>query len=895
MKEVWRLNRKIVVCFLLPFILLGHSLFAGDSTFVKKITIGYETGMQYPLKNLTYHSPKTLKVGLVLSGGGARGFAHIGVLKALEENNIPIHLLVSTSMGSIIGGFYAAGYNAEQLAQIIKGIEWQNFFSDDNYRTNLFWAQKTNPRRHILEVRFDKGLPYIPSSINTGQKIFDIIYSRLLKANFQAANNFNNLRIPFRAVATDLVSGRKVVLSHGDLAEAISASSATPILFAPVPWEGMELVDGGVRDNLPVDVAIHENSDLTIAVDVTSPLREADQLKLPWQIADQVTTIMMREPTRESSKMADVLIRPQIGEHGAFDFSNIDSLVEGGYEATLQKIDTIKAMMQDRQHNLWGQNEYLGKVKEIKITGLQRTPLSALTQSLTTREGASLYQYDLFQDLNTFYQTGLIADAYVLLKGDPSAYTVEFHLKENPIVRQVEFHTRHLLPDSVLNNSFKLPLNETLNYNLLFPNLDSLRQVFVNAGYSLARFLAIQYDSAGQRLDIDIDEGVIGNVIVEGNRKTRNFVILREFPLKKGRIFNAERAVAGIRNIYSTGLFDKVTVNVVRKDSVNDLIVKVIEKKFFLMRLGAYASMERKGKAFLEFAEDNLLGREVKTSLFGEVGELERGAELKLYSVRLFRTLLTYRFSLQYNERWDRYYQDFVRSGNYQTIRRGAQFVLGQQIERLGSISAEIRWDGVSVYSGDPVFPYRDSYRIRSLTVRSVVDKRDKLPFPDKGIYNRWFWETGNQRLLGSSKAFTRFYIALEGYYPVWRNFNYHIMVEGGSADLTLPFSEFFTMGGMLDFPGLYDREKFGRQIIHLSTEIRHNFHALLPFDLYAGVNFNVGATWKTSEETIRRSDFLTSWGGYLAVNSIFGPIRFAYGHLVGIRDLLYFSIGYNF
>jgi outer membrane protein assembly factor BamA len=370
---------------------------------------------------------------------------------------------------------------------------------------------------------------------------------------------------------------------------------------------------------------------------------------------------------------------------------------------------------------------------------------------------------------------------------------------------------------------------------------------------------------------------------------------LRELSLKKGELFDSQAAVNSIKNIYSTGLFDRVTLNVAREDSTNLVKIKVKEKNYLLMRLGANVSTERKAKAFVELADDNLFGREIKLSLMGLIGDLDRRAEFKIFSVRLFNTLITYRLSLYYKDRWDRYYNNFVRLGNYFTIQRGISFVLGQQIARLGSIGAKIRWDNLDVFSSDESFPYNYESRIRSITIRSVVDKRDKLPFPERGIYNRWFWETGNQKLLGGSVSFTKFFIALEGYYPILNSFTYRIKVAGGSGDLTMPFSEFFALGGMLDFPGLHERERLGRQIALLNNEIRYNFRGPIPINMYFGINYNIGATWESPEDPIQRSDFLSSWGLYLAANSLLGPIRFTYGRLVGTRDILYFSLGYDF
>ncbi len=888
MQPVFRVILFTVFC-------LHVILHAQDTFLEEKIVLPTDTSTRYPLNNLVYHTPKTLKIALVLSGGGARGMAHIGVLKAFEEEGIPVDLIVGSSIGSVVGGFYAAGYNADQLTAIFKQIDWENLFSDQTQRTNLFWAQKYSPRKHFLELRFDKGVPYIPPSLSPGQKIFDIIYSRLLSANFQSANDFDKLRIPFRAVATDLISGERVVLAKGDLAEAISGSMAVPLLFAPVEWEGMWLADGGIRDNLPVDVAIANNADLIIAVDVTSPLRTPDQMKSPWQLADQVTTIMMKEPTVQSRARGDILILPDLKAHATGDFSQIDSLIQLGYQAAIKKIDSIRNLIRIYQENLWGENILLGKISDVCFKGAKPEWVDTLGQNLFSSKGNTVHLYDVYRDLERIYGTGVVEECHVELRGTPSSLRLDFVLREYPAVEDIVVKTNYLNPDSLSPVNLRSVLFQPLNIHHLFSNIDSLMEKLFRKGFSLARIVNIDFDRQNQTLSIYVDEGYISNIRIEGNKITKNAIVLREITLKEKSLFTSHKAIESVQNVYSTGLFDRVTFNVVRDGPVNVLVVRLKEKKYFMMRLGLNASLERKANAFLELGEDNLHGREIKFSLLGLIGDLERRTELQLFSVRLFNTLLTYRFSLYYNDCYDRYYQNFIKEGDYFTIRRGLAFVLGQQIARLGSISGEFRWDNVSVHTYEGNFPYADRYKIRSFAIRSVVDKRDKLPFPDKGIYNRWFWETGTKAFLGGSNSFIRFYIALEGYYPLLKTVIYHITMRGGSGDLTVPFSEFFTMGGRFDFPGLYDQERFGRRIAVLNNEFRYKFRWQIPVDMYMGASYNVGATWESTEAPIRRSNFITSWSVSLSLNSIFGPIEFMYSRLTGIRHRLYFSMGYNF
>lgn len=874
---------------------LLQNILGQEAYFEERILLPTDNTSAYPLKNLVYYKPKSLKIALVLSGGGARGLAHLGVLKALEENQIPLDLIVGSSIGSVIGGFYAAGYHADDLINLFRGIDWQDLFTDETQRTHLFWSQKTYPRRHLLELRFDKGIPYIPPSLSPGQKIFDIIYRHLLNANFQSANNFDNLRIPFRAVATDLISGKRVVLDSGDLAEAISGSMAVPLLFAPVELNGMWLADGGIRDNLPVDVAKDNGANLTIAVDVTAPLRSPQQMKSPWQIADQVTTIMVQEEIQERRHMADILISPRVTGYSSSDFTQVDSLILAGYQAANAMIDSIKKSIKRIQENFWGDNYRFGLVSNVSIIGLESIPADSLKSFLIANEQKELRLYDVYQDLSFLYQTGNFENVYAILKGTPSAVSVDYVVKENPVVQHLIIETNRINPDSLFNEGYLSHLNRPLNFNHLFLQINAFLNRLFTAGYSLARIVEVSYQPELKVLRIRVDEGLIDKVEIRGNLVTKNRIILREIVLEQGKIFRSTEAVESIQNIYSTGLFDRVTLNVARNPTSNSIIFRVKEKKYLLMRLGLNASLERKAKAFVELTEDNLFGQEIKTSFIGMIGDLDKSAEFRLYSVRLLKTYLTYRFSLYYQERWDRYYQQYIHSNDYITIRRGLNFVLGQQIARLGSITAEFRWDNVSIHSEQSFFPYADNYRIRTFTIRSVVDKRDKLPFPDRGIYNRWYWETGNKNIFGGSNSFTRFNISLEGYYPLNRFLNYRIKTTAGGGDLTVPFSEFFTLGGMMDFPGLFEKEKFGRQLVSLQNELRYAFSWNLPIDMYLGVNFNLGAIGESMEEPLQRKDFFTSWGVYLAIKSLIGPVQLMYGNLTSVREIIYFSIGYEF
>lgn len=895
MKRFLRYPRILLLASLL---LLSQSGRAGEvfrDSCQLRFDLPLDSTTKYNLVHLQYYPVKRRKIALVLSGGGARGFAHLGVLKAFEEHHIPVNLIVGTSIGSIVGGLYAAGFNAEQILNIARQIDWNTIFSDETYRTNLFLSQKSIPRRHLLQLRFEGFLPYIPSSLTQGQKVLSLLYRYLLKANFRGNVNFDNLKIPFRAVATDLVSGKRVVLDHGDVAEAITASVSIPLLFAPVELDNMWLVDGGITDNIPVDVARELNADFIIAVDVTSPLRDKNDMAAPWEIADQVTTIMMKRTAIEHLTLADFVLQPPLEKYKAGDFQKIDSLVEVGYRYALQMMDSLKSRLNYTQNISQGDNQFLGKAAAVRYPGLSDSLRAFFRNTLKSRAGDYIYEADIYHDLLQFYRSGMFQTVYACVNGPFDAKEIDFFLKPFPKVLRLNIIHHQILPDSLIYAFLSFEPGFLLNMNAFSHRLDSLIDFYIQKDFALAEISAIEFDSTQNTLTIRINEGVIDSIQIEGNQRTLPFVIFREFPLKNGDIFRSDLALEGIDNIYSTGLFDKVLLNLKKRNGKNILIIKVKEKKYLLMRLGAHGSLERKSEGMVELLEDNLFGSATKLSINASIGELVRKAEFSLYTFRLFNTYLTYRLHVFYNERWDRYYPDLQTRIDYQLTRRGIYLSVGQQIEKLGLISAELRAETVDIFATSAAFPYGDRYQVRSFALRSVVDKRDQLPFPRKGIYNRWFWETGNQFLLGSSFSFTRIFLGLEGYYPFMRYFNYHPFIQAGTADLTLPFSEFFAFGGQDQFPGLYEREKLGRQFALAGVDLRMQVPWSFPVESYLKLGYAIGATWQKPDDKISSNDFLKSIHFSVAVNSLLGPIVFTYGNVPNYRSLIYLSIGYNF
>ena len=263
------------------------------------------------------------RIALVLSGGGARGLAHIGVLKVLESLQVPVDLVVGTSMGAVVGGAYAAGRSPQDLEVLMRGADWGNILADRPPRDELSFRRREDDR--LLASRVEFGLTSqgvrLPNAA-AGNSGLEFTLQRLPPAASHDTQ-VDQLPLPFRAVATDLLSGQMVVLSDLPLRQAIRASMAVPGLFTPVRLQGRLLVDGALVRNLPVDVARQMGADLIIAVDVGSPLLAESEIQSALGVADQMLKILTSQNVERSLaelRPQDILIRPALQGIGLTDF-----------------------------------------------------------------------------------------------------------------------------------------------------------------------------------------------------------------------------------------------------------------------------------------------------------------------------------------------------------------------------------------------------------------------------------------------------------------------------------------------------------------------------------------------------------------------------------------------
>jgi len=298
------------------------------------------------------------KIALVLSGGGARGGAHVGVLKVLEENNIPIDMIVGTSMGSFVGGMYVAGMTPNEMEVMLTTTNWKKYIRADFDRSDTSMRKKnidyTYQGRIGLGINADNEL-VLPTGVLKRQPM--LLKFMELTQNVQDIENFDKLSIPYRAVATNIKNGDAVVLDHGSLAKAIYASSSIPGGFQPINIDGIDLVDGGVSDNIPIEVARDMGADIIIAVDVSEDFSDKLDVNSYFVIMGQLVNILMRKNANESIDTLtdkDILITPNLKGFTGLDADKYAAIIKQGVEITQKTIPQLKALsINNKKYKEW--------------------------------------------------------------------------------------------------------------------------------------------------------------------------------------------------------------------------------------------------------------------------------------------------------------------------------------------------------------------------------------------------------------------------------------------------------------------------------------------------------------------------------------------------------------
>ncbi len=894
---------KIVLVFLFPALLIAQQ---NTTKFVPKF---FKQKLPF---GLTIKVPECKpRVALALSGGGARAVVALGVIKALEENNIPIEFIVGTSMGSIIGGLYSSGYTVNELEKIITSTDWNKFYSsNETSRNELYLDQKITEDVAVLSLKLDGFKPILPRAFNSGQRFKSFLNYYTLNAPLHTYNSFDELKYRFRAVSTDLTTGKMVVLGKGSLGEALRASSSVTFLLEPVKIDSMLLVDGGLVANVPTKAAKNLGSNYIIAVDATSKLRKAEDLNSPLKIADQIVSIPMSIVTKENLKLADVIIKPDFNGKKNDDFTSLDSLIELGYNETLKKIDKIKSDL--KQIRLKGREYpdiYIGNLIPYNSASVVENRIinNFANRKIITMQELFLAIVDEFD--NEVYKT---ISAELITESCCSKLKIEYEL--NPAVTKIKLYgVRDKFRSDVLKLLFRIK-DVPYSVTTLENSLIEVQRYYRKKGYPLAEVSEVNFSDSTGELFILVDEGRVDSVVISGNQRSTKALIERELAFGENEILTSGNLFKTLENLRTTNLFNSIDINVKKNDGKKIINVIVEDKLTGIIRFGIKLDNERFFQPSVDIRNENLFGTGSELGLFLFGGVRNQLYILEHKANRIFDTFLTYKIKGYYDSKNIYSYEDIpqtnpnryirAKTGEYRQILYGASIGIGMQAKKFGNLIAEYRYEQNRIYNitGNTVEPY--NMNVAALKFSMRIDTQDKYPYPNSGSVFNTYYET-SQSLLGAEVSYVKYALKYKGYFSLNNRNTIIPRIEIGFADATLPLSQQFSFGGQFSFWGFHENEYRGRQIFIASLAYRYQLPFKLLFNSYVSFRYNVGSIWAHKEE-MHFNDFRHAAGFMISFDTPIGPADIGVGRSFEIdtnlnnvfilgEPLVYFAVGYFF
>ncbi len=356
------------------------------------------------------HEPGTRpKIGLVLSGGGAKGLAHIGVIRAMEKAGLTPDYITGTSMGSIVGALYAIGYSADDIEEIVRNVDWDAILSNEIPLNQITYEEKSYYGRYIAELPVEGIKVGLPRGLIEGQKLSERL-SRITRPAHDI-ENFHDLPIPFACVAADIATGEPVVLNHGSLPEAIRASMAIPTVFTPVEIDGRLLVDGGLVRNFPVEEVIAMGADIVVGVFVSSDLSSKEELDDFISLLTQSAFVTSAIDSRKQREQVDIYIEPDLKEFSPGSFRQWQDIIDIGnktgekfYHTFQHLADSLSALAPLKQIvQLEEKDSYL--ITEISIVGNKKISSKIIKGKLRITEGSILSIDEIEKQISIIYGT----------------------------------------------------------------------------------------------------------------------------------------------------------------------------------------------------------------------------------------------------------------------------------------------------------------------------------------------------------------------------------------------------------------------------------------------------------------------------------------------------------
>lgn len=470
--------------------------------------------------------PKRPKIGLVLSGGGAKGLAHIGVLKVIEEAGIKIDYIGGTSMGAIVGGLYASGYNAQQLDSIFNNTDYDAVIQDFVPRSSKNFYEKGNDERYALTLPFNKFKLGIPSALSKGLYNYNMITR--LTHSVRHVRDFNQLPIPFLCIATDIETGEEVLLDKGFLAQAILASGAFPSLYSPVIIEGRYLIDGGVVNNYPAEEIKKLGADIIIGVDVQDDLKDREFLRDATRILVQISNLQMIQKMQDKREMTDIYIKPNVEDYSVISFDKGVEIIEKGEIAsnsikkqllplsTNYKKPPLKEVKTERDSIL---------IKNINPSKLENYTRSYVVGKMNFKPGSKVTYSKLKQGIENLNATQSFGSINYILEQEQEGDRLNIELTENPNKTLLRFglHYDGLYKSALLVNLTQKKLlfkNDVVSGDLVLgDNFRYYLDYYIDNGFHWSFGFKSRLNQFNRNITTDFSDGLL---FTEANVSTLN-------------------------------------------------------------------------------------------------------------------------------------------------------------------------------------------------------------------------------------------------------------------------------------------------------------------------------------------------------------------------------------
>lgn len=462
----------------------------------------------------------------MLSGGGAKGLAHIGAIKAIEEAGVHIDYIAGTSMGAIVGGLYASGYTATELDSIVNHTNFNILIQDEIPRKSMTFYEKENTERYALTLPFDHFKVGFPSGLSKGQNIYNFMSG--LTVHLEDETDFTQLPIPFFCVAADVETGEEIILDKGSLAKSVAASGAIPSLFSPVKIDGRLLIDGGVVNNYPVEELRRRGADVVIGVDVQDSLLNRKDLKGVFDIFTQVSNFRTINDMKHKIPLTDIYIRPDIGRFSIMSFEEGSAIIDSGKVAGNERIIALKELASKQQTH---PKPYKRKLidtlnlSRVELAGNTNYPRSFIMGRLRLQTPGKFSLSQINEGIDFLSATGNFDKInYFLTQDNEDSYTLNLNMdeSENKTFLKLALHYDELYRSAALVNltrkssiftndvtSLDLIVGENVRYNF---------QYYIDKGYYWSIGVKSRFNSFDTPVDYVLVEDEINGSDFNINR-----------------------------------------------------------------------------------------------------------------------------------------------------------------------------------------------------------------------------------------------------------------------------------------------------------------------------------------------------------------------------------------